>query len=169
MDVDITDVLFELINENDAEYTEPTDIVTLDELVTITDTIDETDETDETTTKKKTYKRLHYEYDVHNYELPPDVTEEEMEQLIKYEHNTRRIHTDLTKFKISMAHCGVRHDEETKKKISESLKNRTLTPEHRQKIKDSMSGKTRKPMSKKTKKKISDSLKKRSKNEPEDR
>lgn len=168
MDVDITDVLFELINENDAEYTEPADIVTLDELVTIEST--STDETDETTTtKKKNSKRLHYEYDIKHYELPPDVTEEEMEQLIKYEHNTRRIHTDLTKFKISMAHCGVKHNDETKKKISESLKNRTLTPEHRQKIKDSMSGKTRKPMSKKTKKKISDSLKKRNINETENR
>jgi len=141
---DLTDILFELLEENEVEYMEPSDLITYEEV-----------ENEPMTMEK--YHSIPYEKNVNNYRLPPDVTVQEMKRILS--RGDRSPHSEETKYRISIANKGNTITDETKKKISKAMKGRKLSDEHRENISLSIRGKKRRPMSEETKKKISEAKK----------
>lgn len=148
MSEDLTDFLLEIINDSGAEYMEPTDLISLDEL------IENVEDIEDDIPIKKYKNKIAYENNIDNYDIPINVTERDMLKIIRSSDRIFSPKNKLTYKKISIALTGVKRSEDTKKKISESMKNRTLSKEHKNRIKKSIKGKKRKPMSEETKQKI---------------
>lgn len=151
MDSDLTDLLLESITDSGSEYTEPEDIITVDEveLYTYLETPG---------VRVPNLKNVPYEKVISNYNLPNDLTEDEVREIFKHAGHYGKpwstVHTDETRRRISIAHTGVKRDVETKQKISNSLKGKKHTVEHNEKIQKAMAGRKRRPMSEETKEKI---------------
>lgn len=162
MSDDPTELLHDILAESGCVYEAPHDIITADELV---GTI-ESDDEDEYDPRVKKRKFIPFEKDIRNYDIPDNLTEEEMREIItSMSRRTNRGFTQSpeTREKISIALTGVVRSKETCNKIRDALTGKKHTKEHNENISKSIAGKKRKPMSEETKKKISESVKRRHK------
>lgn len=151
MDGDLTDILLDAISDSGVEYTEPEDLISAEEVELFT-------YLETPGVKIPRTKNIPFEKVISNYQLPPDLSEEEIREIFKHVGHYGKpwsvIHTEETRRRISIANTGLRKSEETRKKISTTMTGMKHTIEHNQRISKAMAGKKRKPMSEETKEKI---------------
>ena len=147
---DITNVLFDVLEENEVDYMEPQDFIDYTVIETEPMPIEH-------------YHEVPFMQNINNYEIPYGVTKREMKCIItRTLRDKKGTRPEKTKERMSIARTGTTMDEETRQKISESMKNRTLSENHRTNISLSMKGKNTQPKSEETKRKISETRKKQS-------
>lgn len=150
------DLLHELLESVDVDYTQPVDLIgefELKQRLLASATDEHTIDTVEREFEKPVGD-IPYERNVDNYDIPYGCTRREMVTLVR--HATITLEDDVVPFSEYMSYIktGRRHSKETKEKMSQKKKGKPMSEEHKEKIRRAVTGRK---MSEETKRKMSES------------